>query len=183
MKLSQLSLVLGIGMVLTHALALLQVPATTRWLRRFPRDVPTGVVLMLVGTVWFEWNLMAENLEDIAKYKTLLQIFFAVLGVACCFFAQDYLAVRGLSVVLLMAAFVMCETARWHESLWRDAITGWAYVWVLAGMWFTISPWRLRDLINWGTASESRTRLFSGLRMAFGLFVMALGLTVLRAGS
>ena len=49
MKLSQLSLVLGIGMVLTHALALLQVPATTRWLRRFPRNVPAGIVLMLVG--------------------------------------------------------------------------------------------------------------------------------------
>ena len=180
MKLSQLSLVLGIGMVLTHALALLQVSAATRWLRRFPRDVPAGIVLMLVGTVWFEWNLMAENLEDIAKYKTLLQVFFAVLGVACCFFAKDYLAVRGLSVVRLMAAFVMCETARWHESLWRDAITGWAYVWVLAALWLSVQPWRLRDGIAWVTATEGRLKLAAASGIVWGLFVIALGLTVLR---
>jgi len=47
-------------------------------------------------------------------------------------------------------------------------------------MWFTISPWRLRDLIEWGTASEARTRLFSGLRLAFGVFMLALAVTVYR---
>ena len=73
-----------------------------------------------------------------------------MLGAACCFFAKDFLAVRGLSVVLLMAAFVMCEKARWHDSLWRDAITGWAYVWVLAALWLSVQPWRLRDWIGWG---------------------------------
>ena len=56
----------------------------------------------------------------------------------------------------------------------------WAYVWIITGMWFTISPWRLRDWINWSTASEQRTRMFSGLRAAFGLFVMALGFTVFK---
>jgi hypothetical protein len=55
-----------------------------------------------------------------------------------------------------------------------------AYVLVFAGMWFTISPWRLRDLILWSTASEQRTRLLNGVRLAFALFVMTLGLTVLR---
>jgi len=56
----------------------------------------------------------------------------------------------------------------------------WAYVWVFAGMWFTISPWRLRDIILWATASEARTRFLNGVRLAFGLFVVALGLTVFR---
>jgi hypothetical protein len=134
----------------------------------------------LGGTVWFERNLMAENLEDIAKYKTLLLVFFAVLGVACCFYAKDFLAVRGLSVVLLMAAFVMCDTARWHESLWRDAITGWAYVWVLLGLWLSVQPWRLRDWIGWITADETRLKLAAAGGIAWGLFVIVLGLTVLR---
>jgi hypothetical protein len=49
---------------------------------------------------------------------------------------------------------------------------------VLAGMWFTISPWRLRDLLQWGTANESRIRVTSALRLAFGIFVAALGFTV-----
>jgi hypothetical protein len=47
-------------------------------------------------------------------------------------------------------------------------------------MWLTISPWRLRDLIDWATASESRTRLVSGLRLAFGVFVLVLAVTAYR---
>jgi len=44
----------------------------------------------------------------------------------------------------------------------------WAYVMVIAGMWFTISPWRLRDMIEWATANQKRTKLGSGIRLAFG---------------
>ena len=47
-------------------------------------------------------------------------------------------------------------------------------------MWFTISPWRLRDLIDWATRTDRRVRVGSGLRLAFGLFVVILGLTVFR---
>ena len=73
------------------------------------------------------------------------------------------------------------DTARWQPTDWRLVICFWAYALVLAGMWFTISPWRLRDLINWSVATESRTRLTSGVRVAFGLFIVALGLTVFKA--
>jgi hypothetical protein len=38
-------------------------------------------------------------------------------------------------------------------------------------------------LIDWYTASEQRTRIMSGVRMAFGLFVVALGLTVFKQAS
>jgi hypothetical protein len=47
-------------------------------------------------------------------------------------------------------------------------------------MWFTIAPWRLRDLIEFGTATENRIRIGSVLRLAFALFIVALGLTVFR---
>lgn len=180
MKLSQLSLLLGLGLAASHSLALAQPGATTRWLRRFHRNVPVGVFLMLLGTVWFEWNLMGETLEDIARYKNLLLIFFPIVGVGCCFYATDYLAVRGLSVVLLLLAYVTCETARWHASLWRDALTGWAYVWVLAALWLSVQPWRLRDWLNWLTAAEARLKLAAVAGIVWGLFVAALGLTVLR---
>jgi hypothetical protein len=52
----------------------------------------------------------------------------------------------------------------------------------MAGMWFTVSPWRLRDLIQWATANESRVRVGSGFRLALGALVLILGLTVFRAG-
>jgi hypothetical protein len=48
-------------------------------------------------------------------------------------------------------------------------------------MWFTVSPWRARDLLNWSVATESRTRLTSGARVAVGVFLIVLGLTAYRA--
>ena len=75
----------------------------------------------------------------------------------------------------------MCDSAHLVESGWRLVIVTLAYLWVFAGMWFTISPWRLRDIIQWGTASEGRTRLLCGLRLAFGLFIVALAFTAFRA--
>jgi hypothetical protein len=56
----------------------------------------------------------------------------------------------------------------------------WAYVFVVMGIWFTITPWRLRDLINWATASERRTRLLSLIRLGFAACIVDLGLTAFR---
>jgi hypothetical protein len=46
----------------------------------------------------------------------------------------------------------------------------------VAGIWLTVSPWRLRDVLNWATANEKRVRIGSAARLALGLFVAALGL-------
>jgi chromatin segregation and condensation protein Rec8/ScpA/Scc1 (kleisin family) len=106
MSLSLIALVLGVAVLVSHLFALARPAATTAWLRGFPRNVPVGVVLMLIGTAWFEWNLNNENLDDIAKFKPAMQAAFAILGVASCFFVKDFLSVRGLCVVMLMAAWL-----------------------------------------------------------------------------
>jgi hypothetical protein len=180
MTLFQIGLFLGVATLVAHLAAWLRPEAMIAWLRRFPRNVPVGVFLMLVGTAWFDWNLSNENLEDIAKFKTVMLAAFAVLGVASCFYLKDFLAVRGLCVVLLMAAWQVCDTARWHPSLWRDVFSAWAYVWALAGLWWSVQPWRVRDLINWVVATPGRFRLAAVAGVVWGLFVIGLSLAVLR---
>jgi hypothetical protein len=51
---------------------------------------------------------------------------------------------------------------------------------IIAGIWFTITPWRLRDILAWATASDARIRLSSAIRLAFTLFMLVLGLTAFR---
>jgi hypothetical protein len=53
-------------------------------------------------------------------------------------------------------------------------------VWVLAALWLSVQPWRLRDWIGWATASEGRLKLAAVSGVVWGLFVIALGFTVLR---
>ncbi|TMP99798.1 MAG: hypothetical protein E6L09_08535 [Verrucomicrobia bacterium] len=180
MKLSTLAVLLGLGFGLPQLYGLMKPAKFREAVRKFPRSEPWGYALMLLGTAWFLWNLDQENISDFAAYKKALLIGFAAVGVATCIYVRDFLAVRGLAVVFLLLAKLMVDTARWEDTGWRLVIVTWAYVLVIAGMWFTVSPWRLRDLLNWGTATDQRVRLGCGLRLAFGLFVIALGLAVFR---
>lgn len=181
MKLSTLTIALGLIFFLPHAYALLRPSAFAAAVRKFPRSQSWGFALMGLGTAWFLWNLDHESISDFAAYKNLMLLGFGAVGVLTCIFVQDFLAVRGLSVVLLLLAKLMLDTARWHDSQWRLVISTLAYVWILAGMWFTVSPWRLRDLIQWATANEQRLRMLSAFRLAVGILLVILGLTVFRA--
>jgi hypothetical protein len=91
---------------------------------------------------------------------------------------QDFLAVRGMAVLMLLLGKLMVDTERWVNNDWRLVIAVWAYVLVVGGIWFTVSPWRLRDMIYWATANEKRIRVGSAVRFAFGAFVVFLGLKV-----
>jgi hypothetical protein len=108
---------------------------------------------------------------------------FIAVGILSCIFVQDFLAVRGLAVLMMLLAKLMLDTGQPHldESSWVLVIQYWAYVFVVMGIWFTITPWRLRDLINWATNSAARVRILCLIRLGFAACLVTLGLTVFRA--
>src|SRR5688572_2763523 len=181
MKLSVLAILLGLIAAVPGIYGLAKPEGLRNAVRRFPRYTPVGYILIIAATLWFLLLLKQESIADFAAFKPVLYALFAAVGLGACFFVKDFLPVRGLAVLYLLLAKLMVDTARWAETEWRLVITTWAYVLVLLGMWFTISPWRLRDLLNWFTANEKRTRLVSGVRAAFGVFVLILGLTVYKS--
>ena len=182
LTLSTLSIVLGLAMGLPQIYGILKPKEFGASVRKFPRNVPIGIALMLLATAWFDWNLSQESVADFATYKNVLFLLFTAIGVGTCFFIQDFIAVRGLAVVFLLLAKLMVDTGRpmLGKTHWTLVIQTWAYVMVIIGIWLTVSPWRLRDFLNWATADETRVRVGSTIRLAFGLFVVVLGLTKFR---
>ena len=183
MSLSLLSILLGTGLAVPQVYGLARPTDFAMAVRKFPRNLPIGYVLMTLGTLWFLWNVKLEPIADFAAYKQYMLMFFAAVGIGTCFFVQDFLAIRGLSVLLLLLGKLMVDTGRPHlgATPWVIIIQLWAYVLVIAGMWFTIAPWRLRDLLDWATANEKRVKIGSAVRLAFALFILMLGLTAFRA--
>lgn len=181
MKPSLLVTLLGLGVALPQIYGLLHPTRFAAALRRFPRSLSWGYVLMPLGTVWFLWNLGRDQISDFAAFKPVLFAGFAVVGFGSCLFVRDFLAVRGLAVVVLLLAHLTLNTIRWVDTSWRLVVTTWAYLWIVAAIWFTISPWRLRDLIGWMTANEQRFRISCVARLLFGLAVAVIGLTAIRA--
>ena len=179
LRLSTLAVALGLLTVLPQIYGLAKPAAFAAAARRFPRSIPWGYVLMLGGTAWFLWNLSQESISDFASFKNVLFAGFAAVGIGSCIYVGDFLAVRGLAVVLLLLAKLMVDTGRpaLGQSSWVLLFQGWAYVLAILGLWLTISPWRLRDFLAWGTANEKRIKVCCGLRLAFGILVVVLGLT------
>ena len=183
MKLSLLSILLGAGMSIPQIYGIANPQKFAASVRKFPRNLPAGIFLMLLGTAWFLWIVNQEPIADFSAFKPYMMAAFAAVGILSCIFIQDFLAVRGLAVIFLLLAKTMVDTGRPHlgESPWVLVIQIWAYVLIVAGIWFTVTPWKLRDFLNWMTANETRIKIGSTIRLAFALFILILGLTAFRA--
>lgn len=183
MKLSLLSILLGLGFGLPQVYGLARPKQFADTVKKFPRNLPVGIALMLLGTAWFVWNVSIEPIADFSVFKPYMMVGFAAVGLLSCIFVQDFLAVRGLAVVMLLLGKLMVDTGRPHlgESSLVLLIQIWAYLLIVAGIWFTITPWRLRDILNFGFANENRVRIGSAIRLGWALFILVLGLTAFRA--
>jgi len=182
MKLSLLSILIGGVMCVPQVYGLLQPARLAAAARRFPRQVGLGAALVLLATGWFLYIVNNECLADFAAYKPYMLVGFGAVGVLSCLFVQDFLAARGLAVLLLLLAKTMVDTGRPHlgESPYVVLFQGLAYVYVVAGIWITIAPWRLRDFIQWFTRNDTIVRVGCGFRLAIGLGLVTLGLTAFR---
>jgi hypothetical protein len=183
MRLSLLSILLGVGMSVPQIYGLVRPAQFTAVARKFPRNLPAGIALMLLATAWFLWIVNQEPIADFSSFKPYMMAAFAAVGICSCIFVQDFLAVRGLAVVLLLLGKLMVDSGRPHlgDTSWVLVIQTWAYVLIILGMWFTVTPWKLRDFLEWATATEARVRGGSAARLAFAIFIIVLGLTVFRA--
>jgi hypothetical protein len=183
MRLSILSILLGTGMSVSQIYGLARPAQFAAATRKFSRSLPIGCGLMLLATAWFVWNVNVEPIADFSVFKPYMMVGFMAVGILTCIFVQDFLAVRGLAVLMLLLAKLMLDTGRpcLGQTSWVYVIQIWAYLLVIAGIWFTVTPWRLRDVLNWATATEDRIRIGCRIRLAFAVLVLILGLTAFRS--
>ena len=101
-----------------------------------------------------------QSLADFSAYKSYMMAAFAAIGLLTCVFVQDFLAVRGLAVLALLLAKLMVDTGRLHlvETRWVLVIQIWAYVLIVAGIWFTVTPWKLRDFLTGFATASGKSR-------------------------
>lgn len=180
LKLSMVSVLVGVVLFAPHAFGLAKPVKFVDSARRFPRSLVWGWSLMLLATAWFLFNLSEESIADFAAYKNFLMLGFAAIGIGSCVFVPDFLGARGLAVVLLLLAKVMVDAGRagLSHTAWAFFVQVLAYCFVVVGIWLTISPWRLRDWIEWVTSTPGRTKFVCGFNVAVGLLLCGLGLIV-----
>jgi hypothetical protein len=158
-------------------------------LRGFARNVPLGMILMILGTGWFFWNLYTSDLTDFKALRPFLYAGVVLVGVGNCLFVQDFIAVRGAAVVALLLCDKVLDWQRWfvtpgfNPQSWlqpKNLIALWCYAVILFSVWLVHSPWRLRDVLDWSARTPERLRQTGMTLAGFGVVLAGVGLVWLR---
>ncbi len=86
--------------------------------------------------------------------------FFLVLK-----FVDEFLAVRALGILCLLAAEPMLDAAFLRPETSRLLVTVFAYLLIVAGLFWVTMPYLLRDQINWSARNAARWRRGLGARI------------------
>lgn len=190
LSLSSAGIVVGIYLVTAHALMLAKPAQAQGWLKKLPRNYNAGVYTMSLGMIWF-WLLVAPDLRgtfsflgslsmdlgEFNKLKPLLQIAVPLACVGLCTQVREFLFVRGLGVVAMVAAAPILKAAFLEEPSSRVLLSLFAYLLLTAGMFWVSLPYTFRDAVNWATKTPTRwTALVIG-GLGYGGVLLILSIT------
>jgi hypothetical protein len=172
-------LVLAIWLIGIHALMLAKPAAVQDFLKKFPRNQNIGQILLGIGLAWF-WLLIAPSglgklsalamdLGEFNNAKGLLQILVPVSLVLVCISVRDFLAVRALGLLGLMAAAPLLGAAFLKDPSSRLLVPIFAYAMLTASLFCVGMPYLFRDAVTWVTADQKRWTLFSLAGLGYGI--------------
>jgi hypothetical protein len=172
-------LVLAVWLIGVHALMLAKPAAVQDFLKKFPRNQNIGQILLGIGLAWF-WLLIAPtglgklsalamDLGEFNNAKGLLQILVPVSLVLVCISVRDFLAVRALGLLGLMAAAPLLGAAFLKDPSSRLLVPIFAYAMLTASLFCVGMPYLFRDAVTWVTADQKRWTLFALAGLGYGI--------------
>lgn len=133
---------------------------TEKVMRAFPRDRMTGIVTMLLGGGWFLWKISQLGQSDFGDYKNILLLLFAATLFGSIFYVRDFLAVRGVAILILLSANTGLKSAfGLYETPSRLILVTILYLFIVLALWYGIMPFKMRDTVNWLYRSTVRAKI------------------------
>lgn len=176
LSLKLVTVLLGLLGLAGGLFAALRPAVTRRVLIGLPRNYKAGIIMMIIATIWMDVLIYNVDLTEMTGYRRLLLIFFAALGFMTIVFLPDFLFARAFGAVLLLATELLFSATFPSLHPARHLITVIGYVWAIAGMCFVVSPYLLRDLIDFFNGSDAATRKSGTMKAGFSLLLIILGL-------
>jgi hypothetical protein len=170
-------LIAGMVLIVISLPGLLRPAHVQNWLKRFPRSGLAGVILLTLGLVWSFWLLATMEMGEFAGFRKPLLIALPIGYVLVLRFVEEFLAVRALGILCLLAAEPLLEAAFFRYETSRLFVTLLAYLMIVAGLFWVTMPYLLRDQINWSTRSKARWRTVHGIAAVYGVTILTCAIT------
>src|SRR5260370_35708051 len=167
----------GIALVLLSLPRLMKPALVQDWLKRFPRSGVGGIILLTLILVWSFWLLATMEMGEFSSFRHPLMIVLPIGYVLVLRFVEEFLAVRALGILCLLAAEPLLEAAFFRYETSRLFVTVLAYLLIVAGLFWATMPYLLRDHIIWSAESNTRWRTVHGIAVVYGVTILACSFT------
>ena len=166
------------GFLLLVGLAGVVLPAAVRaWLTRLPRSRVMGVLLLTAAFIWSFWLLVTMEMGEFSGFRRPLMIALPIGYILVLRFVNEFLAVRALGILFLLAAEPLLEAAFLRYEVSRLLVTVFAYVLIVKGLFWVTMPYLLRDHIAWSTRSTGRWMVLNAVALAYGAATLGFAFT------
>lgn len=165
-------IVLGLALIASHAWAMLKPTEAQAFLREFPRNAFWGTLLLTIG---FIWSLLIIQYMDMGEFFHLRRWFLIIVPagfVGVLFYVREFLAVRALGSLMLLAAGPVLCAAFLQPQVSRLLLPILAYAWIIGGMFLVGMPYLMRDWVQWATSGPSRWKMLSVFGLAYGALLL-----------
>lgn len=170
-------LVLGICLLLLSVASLVRPTLSQNLARQLPRSRVAGVVLFSLAFLWTLWLLSTMEMGEFSSFRRPLLIGLPIGFVLVLRFLGEFLAVRALGILCLLAAEPLIEAAFLRYEPSRLVVTVFAYLLVIAGLFWVTMPYLLRDQINWTARSNGRWQFVNAIGFLYGAVTLVLAVT------
>ena len=171
-SLQLMGVVAGIFLVLLGLVGLLRPKSVRDFAQSFPRSRLAGILLLTLAFAWSLWLLATMEMGEFSGFRKPLLIALPIGYLLVMRFVEEFLSVRALGILCLLAAEPLIDAAFFRYESSRLLVTVLAYLLVIVGLIWVTMPYLLRDQVNWSMRSDGRWRLLNGLALGYGALIL-----------
>ncbi|MFA7344359.1 MAG: hypothetical protein WC003_08655 [Terrimicrobiaceae bacterium] len=176
LSLQTTGLAAGLLLIVAHAFALARPEQAIAWAKTFPRSRVAATALIAAAAVWSFLLVRSIDLGEFSQLRGIMLLAIVAGAVLSWIYVPEFLAVRSLGMLLLLASEPLLESAVLRHEPTRLLLVVLAYVWVIAGLFYVGMPYLLRDEIQWVTANRNRFKSGSVAGAVYGLALVVCAL-------
>jgi hypothetical protein len=177
LSLHAIGVAVGLALLIIGAAGLVSPTSFRELARKLPRSRVAGIILLTAALLWTLWLLATIEMGEFASFRRPLLIALPIGYILVMRFVDEFLAVRALGILCLLLAEPLLDAAFLRHESSRLLVTVFAYVLVVAGLFWVTMPYLLRDQINWTAHSNTRWRFINGLVLAYGAATLVMAMT------
>jgi hypothetical protein len=172
LNLHTVGLIVGLLLLIGHLTALVRPEEAKQWLKKMPRSRLLGNCFLAVDAAWTFWLVSNMDLGEFSQFRSWLQIGVPIVFILTIFFVDEFLSVRALGIMALLAAEPILSSAFLRPETARLLVVILAYVWLTLGLFWVGMPYLLRDQIMWITKTGSRFKAVAVAGLMYAVVVL-----------